>query len=77
MRAGEVADVLCRGVDGELDHVGAFDEFSAGKVVVLGVFGESAVVEDQEAEETSEAVKGPHGHAGPDPGVVHSGFGEL
>lgn len=75
--AGEVANILCRWVYGQLDHVGAFDELCACKVVVLGVSRKCAVVEDEESEEAGEPVEGPHGYTGPDPGMVHPCRGEF
>lgn len=75
--AREVIYVFGGGVDGELDDVGALDELCAGHVVVLRVAREGAVVEDEDAEEAGEAVKGPHGDAGPEPWIVHACCGEL
>lgn len=75
--AGEVADVLRGRVHSQLDDVGAADKLGAREVVVLGVPREGAVVEDQETQQSREAVKSPHGNAGPDPGVVGTYCGEL
>lgn len=75
--AGEVSDVLRGRVHGQLDNVGAADKLGAREVVVLGVPREGTVVEDQETQQPREAVEGPHGDAGPDPGVVGACCGEL
>lgn len=74
---GEVANILRGWVYGQLDNVGATDKLGAREVVVLRVPGEGAVVEDQEPQESREAIEGPHGDTRPDPGVVGACCGEL
>lgn len=74
---GEIADVLRGRVHGQLDDVGAANKLGTREVVVLRVSGEGAVVEDQESQESREAVEGPHGDTRPDPGVVGACRREL
>lgn len=70
MCAGEVSDILRGWVNGKLDHVGALDELCSRKMVVSGVFGKGARIENEDPEEATKPIESPHSHTSPDPGVV-------